>query len=145
MAHFVERAVFDPGDWSRRTAIAWACVGDQQSLRSGIPAEHNVVGENLIDWHARLTFDMSGGRRRGALAARRNMKLCASRPRCLAGGRPLDGRVRRRDARCPGGCRREVRVLQMFSRPTRLLVDRRDRNPSMRICSSGPNRRGFRA
>ena len=23
------------------------------------------------------------------------MDLCASRPRCLAGGRPLDGRVRR--------------------------------------------------
>src|SRR5678815_1664137 len=35
----------------------------------------------------RLTVDMSGGRRRGALAARCNMKLCASRPRCLAGGR----------------------------------------------------------
>ena len=41
-----------------------------------------------------LTFDMSGTRRRGMEAARRNMSLCDSRPECLAVACPLDGGVR---------------------------------------------------
>ena len=47
--------------------------------------------------------DMSGGRKRGALAATRNMNLCASRQRCLAEGSPLDGGVRRHDPDCGVG------------------------------------------
>jgi hypothetical protein len=42
-----------------------------------------------------LTFELSGGRRRGALAARRNMYHSASRPGCHAVGRPLERRVGR--------------------------------------------------
>jgi hypothetical protein len=41
-----------------------------------------------------LTFELSGGRRRGAWAARPMMTLAGSRPKCLAGGRPLERRVR---------------------------------------------------
>jgi hypothetical protein len=51
-----------------------------------------------------LTFDMGGGRRRGSLAARCSMDRSASRPRCLAGGRPLDGRVRRHYAASSCAC-----------------------------------------
>jgi hypothetical protein len=43
-----------------------------------------------------LTFELSGGQRHGALAARCNMYLSASRPRCHAVGRPLERRVRQR-------------------------------------------------
>jgi hypothetical protein len=41
-----------------------------------------------------LTFELSGGRREGAWAARRMMTLAASRPKRLAGGRPLERGVR---------------------------------------------------
>jgi hypothetical protein len=43
-----------------------------------------------------LTFELSGGQRRGALAARCNMYLSTSRPGCHAVGRPLERRVRPR-------------------------------------------------
>jgi hypothetical protein len=43
-----------------------------------------------------LTFELSGRHRQGALAARRMIGLSASRPRCPAGGGPLEQRVRRR-------------------------------------------------
>ena len=42
----------------------------------------------------RLTFELSGGQRHGALAARCNMYLSISRPVCHAVGRPLERRVR---------------------------------------------------
>ena len=43
-----------------------------------------------------LTFELSGGQRHGALAARCNMYLSTSRPGCHAVGRPLERRVRQR-------------------------------------------------
>jgi hypothetical protein len=47
-----------------------------------------------LRWLCSLTFELSGGRRRGAWAARRMMTLAALRPKCLAGGSPLERRVR---------------------------------------------------
>ena len=43
-----------------------------------------------------LTLKLSGCRRQGAWAARRMMPLAASRPKCLAGGSPLERPVRPR-------------------------------------------------
>jgi hypothetical protein len=43
---------------------------------------------------AGLTFELSGRHRQGAWAARRMMCLSAARPKCLAGGGPLERRVR---------------------------------------------------
>jgi hypothetical protein len=42
----------------------------------------------------RLTFELSGRHRQGAWAARPTMCTAASRPKCLAGGGPLERRVR---------------------------------------------------
>ena len=42
-----------------------------------------------------LTFELSGRRRVGAWAARRKITWEASRPKCQAGGGPLERRVRR--------------------------------------------------
>jgi hypothetical protein len=45
-------------------------------------------------WASQLTFELSGRNREGAWAARRMMTQTASRPKCLAGGGPLERRVR---------------------------------------------------
>jgi len=50
-----------------------------------------------------LTFELSGPQRRGAWAAMRMMTLAASRPKCPAGGGPLERRVMRSPTpRAPG-------------------------------------------
>ena len=48
----------------------------------------------LLVFTCGLTFELSGHHRRGAWAARRMMILAGSRPKCLAGGGPLERRVR---------------------------------------------------
>ena len=48
----------------------------------------------LLVFTCGLTFELSGPRRVGAWAARRMMTLDGSRPKCQAGGGPLERRVR---------------------------------------------------
>jgi len=93
MAANVLRLVADR-EASEKRDQAWTCIGLWlRWMNSSIVTLRFSCG---------LTFELSGGCRRGAWAARRMMTLAASRPKCLAGGRPLERTVR--PHRAPASC-----------------------------------------
>ncbi len=57
-----------------------------------------------------LTFELSGRRREGAWPAQRMMTLAGARAKCLAGGCPLERRVR---PHSPPGSGREARLNKL--------------------------------
>ena len=81
---------------------ALAFIRGQRVLRNvpqGVPllwflAAMQDASTDMLRFSCGLTFELSGERRRGALAARLMIDSTASRPGCHAGASPLERRVR---------------------------------------------------